>query len=199
MTSEMQPDGSLRVRYEFNDRGRGPKLDSRIEVCSDGHPAGIETTGTNYLKGEVHESFSVRDGAARWTNAAGQGEKKSAGKAFYLSMDGTPIETGLLAAALLADPDRSVALLPSGEASLSTAGEASVPGPDGKDRKVVLHEITGLGFEPVPVWLDPDGGFFASADEWLTVIRKGWEGEVPALLERQHAARDARQAEDAAR
>ncbi|HYY42762.1 MAG TPA: hypothetical protein VE775_08540, partial [Pyrinomonadaceae bacterium] len=89
--------GERQVSFEFNDRGRGPKLTSRIAFGADSIPTLIETDGNDYLKGAVAERFALRGGQAVWKNKAEQGEKAVAGRAFYISMDGSPEENGLLA------------------------------------------------------------------------------------------------------
>ncbi len=125
--------------------------------------------------------------------AAEQAAAACPGRAFYLPFDGTPFDTGLLARALLRAPGGTIALLPEGEATLEKVGELELTA--GKERrKVVQVAIAGLDFTPVRVWLDEEGSFFASASHWLTVVPKGWEDAVPALLAAQDAAEAARSA-----
>ncbi len=45
----------ITVHFEFNDRGRGPKIDSRIVLGEDGIPLSVETQGNDYLKARVEE------------------------------------------------------------------------------------------------------------------------------------------------
>src|ERR1700736_2515304 len=49
-TTVTMPDGSLDVRFEFVDRGRGPKLRSVIALDPNGFISRLRTTGYNYLK-----------------------------------------------------------------------------------------------------------------------------------------------------
>src|SRR5437763_2763567 len=49
-TSTLSPSGERQISFEFNDRGRGPKLTSRIATGADGVPTLIETTGNDYFK-----------------------------------------------------------------------------------------------------------------------------------------------------
>ncbi|HEU0055231.1 MAG TPA: hypothetical protein VFQ39_18720, partial [Longimicrobium sp.] len=65
--------GEQRSTYEYNDRGRGPKLETRLRLAPDGTPSWMETTGVDYFKNPVSETFSVENGTARWRNAAGRG------------------------------------------------------------------------------------------------------------------------------
>ncbi|MDQ3749739.1 MAG: amidohydrolase family protein [Acidobacteriota bacterium] len=182
--SKITPESIREYDFEFNDRGRGPKLKTRIRLDADGVPISIETVGNNYLKAPVAENFSIADGFARWKNAAEQGEKRLAAKAFYISMNGAPEEFALLAQALLKSPSKRLPLLPAGEAGIERAGELTLKDGD-KTRRVAAYEISGLGFTPDTVWLDEDGVFFASVSSWSSIIREGWEASVPVLLKAQ--------------
>jgi cytosine/adenosine deaminase-related metal-dependent hydrolase len=193
MTVQATGTGAYRVHFEYNDRGRGPRLDSTIRLDPASTPVLVETAGNDYMKGPVAERFERMATRATWSGGGGTGSRAVSGRAFYLPFDGTPFDTGLLARALLRASGGTIALLPEGEATLERVGELKLTA--GKERrKVVQVAIAGLDFTPVRVWLDADGGFFASASHWLTVVPKGWEGAVPRLLAAQDAAEAARSA-----
>jgi imidazolonepropionase-like amidohydrolase len=183
-SSTRNPDGSLQVHFEFNDRGRGPNVNEKIRIGKDGIPVEIEITGVDYLKAPVDERFSLKQGIASWKNRSEQGHKNTNGKAFYASISGATEETGLLAQALLAAPGHKLSLLPEGEASIEKRGELKIH-TDGQSRTVVQYAISGLGFSPVPLWLDHDGKFFAFVSTWNSVIPEGWEGAAAELLKEQ--------------
>src|SRR5207249_604135 len=111
-------DGNWRFAFEFNDRGRGPKLTSTITLDSDGIPIRVESSGVNYLKAPVSEKLEVSGGAAHWKNSSEDGEKAFSPKAFYLSLSGAPEEAALLARALLRAPGGKLPLLPDGQAAI---------------------------------------------------------------------------------
>ena len=183
-SSTRNPDGSLQIHFEFNDRGRGPNLNEKIRAGKDGIPTEIEITGVDYLKAPVDERFSLKQGAASWKNRSEEGQKKISGKAFYTSISGASEETGLLAQALLAAPGHKLALLPEGEASIEKRSELKINA-NGQSRTVVQYAISGLGFAPVPLWLEPDGKFFAFVSTWNSVIPEGWESALADLLKEQ--------------
>jgi imidazolonepropionase-like amidohydrolase len=185
------PSGDLQVHFEFNDRGRGPKIDERVALDARGWPVSVEITGIDYFKGAVEERFR-RDGArAAWKSDVEQGEA-SADSGFYVAFNGAPVETGLLASALLRAPDRRVPLLPGGGASIEEAGEQTVR-KGGVERVVRQYLVTGLDFAPSRLWLDRDGSFFASVSPWLTVVREGWEDAVVGLQAAQERSAALRQ------
>src|SRR5688572_67180 len=115
----------LKIHFEYNDRGRGPKLDSTILQDADGLPVSVEITGNDYFKGPVQERFQMSDGRATWKNGAEQDEKTLDGKSFYLSLYGSPYDLGLLAKAALKAGGK-MPLLPAGEVRIEKLGERKV-------------------------------------------------------------------------
>src|SRR5678815_3063377 len=91
-TTTVAADGSRNLSYEYNDRGRGPKLSARVRLDAAGVPASFEMDGVDYLKAPVSERFSSDNGVARWKNSAEAGELKLTDHAFYLSTQGLPEE-----------------------------------------------------------------------------------------------------------
>ncbi len=182
-TSSCNADGSLRLYYEFNDRGREPKVTEQVVLDGNGIPTQIQTMGNDYMKATVEEHFSLKDGSASWKNRAEEGSKQASSRAFYVSISGAPEEEALLARALLAAGGR-LALLPAGEASIEKRGELKIE-VNGQSRTVVQYAINGLDFTPTPIWLGQDGTFFAFVSGWFSVIPEGWEPAVDSLNKAQ--------------
>src|ERR1700722_8635198 len=193
-TSSQDADGRWQLYYEFNDRGRGPATTERIELDKSGLPVSIENTGVDYFKAPVSEHFSLHDGTASWKNRAEQAKKALSAPAFYVSISGAPEEKAILARALLAAPGGKLPLLPAGEASIEKRGELKIEAA-GKSRTVIQYAVTGLDFAPSPIWLDPDGTFFAQASSWMSVIPEGWESAADALIKAQDEFEQKRAAE----
>ncbi|HKS54723.1 MAG TPA: amidohydrolase family protein [Steroidobacteraceae bacterium] len=185
-TSTVAADGTRSLSYEFNDRGRGPKLTARVRLDAAGVPALMEIDGVDYLKAPVSERFSAANGVARWKNVSEAGELKIAAPGFYISTQGLPEELGWLASALLKAPGQRLALLPAGEATIKRADELTI-GEGASRKRVTAYEIEGLGFSPSTVWLDDKQNLFASVDRFYSVVREGFEASVPKLLEKQEA------------
>jgi imidazolonepropionase-like amidohydrolase len=186
-------DGEVEATFEFNDRGRGPKIVERIRLGDGGIPTLVEISGVDYFKNRVEERFAVEAGKASWRNTAERGER-AAGPAFYASLNGAPIESGLLATALLAAPGQKLALLPVGEASIRRAGEVEISA-GGRKRTVVHYLVSGLGMSPSSVWLDRDGTYFGFVSSWASMVPEGWEAAIPPLLKAQEKVETARVAE----
>lgn len=179
-----QADGSKKFEFEFNDRGRGPKTTTTVRLGPNGVPVSVDIAGVDYYKAKVSEQYSVTNGLAKWKSDAEQGEKPGASGSFYLSFNGPPEETAMLAAALLRSPIKHLTLLPSGGAGIESIGDVTLT-KGGESRTVRGYEISGLGFTPIPIWLDKDGSFFGSVSSWSSVIREGWEASAPTLVKYQ--------------
>jgi imidazolonepropionase-like amidohydrolase len=149
------------------------------------------------MKAPVSERFSLKDGAASWKNKAEQGERKVQGPAMYVSMYGAPVEGALLIQAALRNGG-TLDLLPEGQATVAKVLERTALA-GGKSQHLTLYAVTGLDFSPIYLWLDKKGDYFSQADSWLSIVRKGWEASVPALIEAQQQAKGQRAREQAAR
>jgi imidazolonepropionase-like amidohydrolase len=189
--TRVDEDGSLVYTFEFNDRGRGPNTTSHYRLDAAGLPASLETTGNDYLKSPVAENFERKGDHATWKSSAEKGERDVHGPAFFLSLNGAPQESALLAKALLAAPGHRLPLLPTGEAQLEEVSSSQVR--NGRtSEQVHLYALTGLGFTPTYLWLDDKGDLFAGIWGWSVVFREGWVDVVPDLTKIQDTAEKAR-------
>lgn len=189
--SRVEADGTLVYTFEFNDRGRGSNTTSRYRLDAHGLPVFLETTGNDYWKNPVDEKFTWENGRASWKSSSETGDHEVKEPAFFLSLNGPPQETVLLAKALLATPDHRLPLLPTGEARIEEVTSQPVQAA-GHTQTVHLYSISGLGFTPGYVWLDDSHELFASVGGWAALFREGWVDVVPQLNNAQDAAEKAR-------
>src|ERR1700729_3218688 len=184
-TTVRMPDGSLDVRFEFTDRGRGPQLRSIVTVDNAGFISRLHTTGYNYLKVTVDERFEASGGTASWKNAAERETRHESSPRFYASMDGSPEEGAILVRAALRARNGSVGLWPSGVTQVSAVRTLAV-GNAGESKRVTMQEATGLNFSPINLWLDDGGELFMAGGTWGAVIRSRWNAVLPQLLAAQN-------------
>ena len=182
-------DGRIDSTFEFNDRGRGPKISAHYVVGATGMPSRTGITGNDYLKAPVDEHFAVENGRAHWKSTSEDGSAMADG--FYVSNNGPAAETALLVAALLKAKGVPVKLLPAGEARLERLTDATIQDHEQK-MHVTEFAVTGLSFEPQTVWLDDNQRFFGSPGPWFAILREGWEGANQQLYDLQRKAQDAR-------
>src|SRR2546427_3731650 len=90
-----EPDGTLHFFQEYNDRGRGPKLESRFTLTADGMPRTVSITGNDYLKVPVEERFTLRGDTAEWSSSAERGSRYLGGSRarFMCRSTGPPART----------------------------------------------------------------------------------------------------------
>jgi imidazolonepropionase-like amidohydrolase len=163
--------GRIESTFEFNDRGRGPKISANYVLDSNGLPLRVDETGNDYLKAPVDEHFEVKDGVAHWKSTAEKGEAPAG--SFYLSNNGAAAETAFLVAVLV-KAHGPVHLFPAGEARLERLTDLTLED-HGQKMHVTDYAITGLAFEPQTIWLDDDFHLFAIPGNWFAFLREGWE------------------------
>ncbi len=185
------PGGHIDSTFEFNDRGRGPKIAAHYIVAADGSPLRIDITGNDYLKAPVDEHFAAEAGVGHWKSTSENGQ--APGPGFYVSINGPAAESALLVGALLKAKNAPVKLFPAGEARLERMTEVTV---ESHGQKLHLTEfaITGLSFEPQTVWLDEDQHFFGFPSKWFAFLREGWEDTNDQLYSLARKAQDDRYA-----
>jgi hypothetical protein len=183
-----EKDGHLRVHFEWKTRfGQGPSLESRILLDDDGIPVLLETTGTDLNGSPLKERLKWLDRHVTWANAVEQGAAELDFPAFYIGINGIPLENALLARALLARRDSTLPLLPAGTARIQRVADHRLQA-GARTRRVTLFHIEGLGFSPSAIWLDEDLTLFASGTRWRAAIREGWEEVLDTLIEEQESA-----------
>lgn len=193
------PDGRVESEFEFNDRGRGPKISAIYLLDSSGLPLRVDETGNDYLKAPVDEHFEIKDGVAHWKSTSENGQAPAGG--FYISNNGAAAELAFLVSALEKAHGAPVHLFPSGEARLERLADVTLEN-HGQKIHVAEYGIVGLSFEPQTVWLDDEQRFFAIPGPWFAFLRKGWEdtnAQLYALDVKVRDQRYARIAKDLAR
>jgi imidazolonepropionase-like amidohydrolase len=185
--------GAIDGDFEFNDRGRGPKIHAHYEFSADGLPLQITVSGVNYLKAPVDERLVAGSGGLRWSSSSGNGNSHARG--FYVTNDGIAgVELSALVDALQHRPaGASLPLLPAGQARLEQVAETVVES-HGQTMHVRAYAITGIDLAPVTVWIDDDGYYFGSPGRWSATMRAGWESVNDVLFAIQLKAQDTRYA-----
>ena len=183
-------DGATHVLFEFNDRGRGPRIVTDYRFDAQGNIVSETVHGHDYLKASSDESFTLANGKAAWKNRSENGSKDVRGPVFYSSMFGPPQDATYLVRAALAHGG-SIALLPSGEARVEKVMEKSVES-NGKRANLTLYAIAGLDFSPLYVWMDEKQTLFASGETWSMGIRAGFESAAKTLIDAQQETQQKR-------
>src|SRR6266576_1244004 len=177
------PDGSLYFFEEYNDRGRGPRLETRITLTPAGVFQTLAITGHDYWKQPVDERFALRGDSAEWSSSLEKGRRRLDAPALYNPFFGPVGSLPLLIGA--AGQSGEVALLPSGRARVTKVGERTVSA-GGQSARISHYQVEGLGFTPTDFWVDTNNRLFAFvASSWFRVLRPGWESIGDALAAAQ--------------
>lgn len=182
-------EGSERVSdYEYNDRGRGPRIRERFTADSAGYITAATISGHNYFKDSVDERYSYANGAESWKNHV-EGESTKAGPIqYYSSLDGTPAENDQLVQALFKAGGKPLPLFPIGEASIERIRDLEISAPGLPSKTVLLYAVSGFGFSPFYIWLDTDKHYFGDVRAYSSTIRQGWQSAVPRMIAVQDSA-----------
>jgi imidazolonepropionase-like amidohydrolase len=181
--------GRVDCTFEFNDRGRGPKVTAHYVVGAEGLPVRTDVTGNDYLKAPVDEHFAVENGESHWKSTSENGRSPVSG--FYISNNGAAAESAFLVGALQKAKGAPIKLLPAGEARLERMTDVTLED-HGQQLHVTEFAVTGLSFEPQTVWLDDDGHLFGFPGKWFAILREGWESKNDQLYALDRRAADAR-------
>jgi hypothetical protein len=150
-------DGSVKLAFDYNDRGRGPDMTGQYVFDRQGMPVSIELNGQDYNHAPVAERFNAKAGG------------------WYVPVNSPGADMAWLAKAMLTAKKTSMQLLPGGVATLERGATVEVKG-----QRVTLYWIGGLDFSPNPVWLDANNEFFAGTTGF-PVIREGFEDSLARL------------------
>jgi hypothetical protein len=185
---EVDAEGVRQAEFEFNDRGRGPKLRERSEVDASGRLLSLEISGHAYMGATVDERFNADGEAVNWSSTLESGQAPAG--AYYWPADGSPEQIALLARALLQSADAKLPLYPAGQASIrQVTGHVLQSDPA---QKLELYAISGLGLTPEYVWLDEDRELYALAYGWMGLAPRGKAAVLPELQQLQDQEESAR-------
>jgi hypothetical protein len=156
------------IDWRVDQNGRGPKLKEKVELGPEGLPVSWDIAGVAGVGAPVKESFSVRDGRARWRSLDDSGEARAVAP-LYLPNNASPWSLGACLRALHASPSGRRAALPGGELRLEKvrdvrAGEGAGAVP------LAAYAIWGLDLAPVFVLEGANGRFAGTIAPGFVVV-----------------------------
>ncbi len=178
-------DGARAARETWNLRGQQWDQDYTGKPGADGMPAAITIRGAS-PQGDAGETFSVSGATASWKSPVDHGQGAYAKPSFYVSAGGPADLNAWMVDRLLASPNKTVALLPSGVATATKLTTAEV-GEGAKKQTLTLWAIKGLTPTPTTVWADAHDRFFGTTGvvAWLP---EAYAGDLKALQKVEAAA-----------
>ena len=111
------PGGHVDSTFEYNDRGRGPKIAAHYILGENSSSAATtEITGNDYLKAPVDERFILENGIGTWKSTSENGH--APGPGFYISNNGPAAESAFPSSRAAESQGPPLKLFPAGEARL---------------------------------------------------------------------------------
>lgn len=178
-------DGTRMGRESLNLRGQVWEIDSSSKTGQNGAPVRMEVRGVT-PQGDAAETFYIVGGIAKWKSPVDSGSVTYDGKAFYSSQGGPVDLTAWLLEAVLASPDKTLAMLPGGKAKAEKLASLDV-GSGASKQTIDLWSLTGIGTSPIPVWADAKGKFFGFSFG-LAWLPAEYAGELDRIDKAQAAA-----------
>ncbi len=177
--------GQVHYRYEYNDRGRGPKLQVDL-LLENGTVTSRKVTGVDYFKGAVDETYELKGGVARWKNKIENEQRNVTGPVIYSAIEGAPGEIEWTLKQLLRQQGHEMDMLPSGKlkAVHVKSHRALV---NTFEEELELYAFSGFGGPPYYVWVTPNKAYFATISGWMSTIKFGYEFLIPELKKLQDA------------
>lgn len=179
-------DQTRTVRFEFNDRGRGPDISEVSHLDENGKRIRLTISGHSYMGAPVDEQMSVSENQVKWLSTIEEGVSGNR-EAFYLANDGSYEQSAMLARVLLSSTSGQVPLLPSGNASIRKLDQLSIPA-GSVTQTISLYAINGLGFQPEFIWLDEHGELFGISAGSNALVPQGLAHLAPELKSAQDKA-----------
>ncbi len=164
--------------YQFNDRGRGDSVSAEILTNDSGLVVNVRTTGIDYFKRPFRESFTV-EGDSAITVVNDERKSKRFNGELFQSAEPTDIEPGTRF--LLRHPNEKISLLAGGTMMMLPPRETAVGFRGGALRLSLCEIYVNDNTPPIFVWIDGDKHFFASASDWFSTIRAGYEPLLDTL------------------
>lgn len=172
--------GHVSYFYEYNDRGRGPRLLVNIVTSADGLVQERTATGHDYFKAPVDEKLMITGNNASWKNHIENEQKTVAGKVIYSPLNSVPAEIELALKVLHKTPGHQLDMLPAGTLKATHLKNHSAK-LDGLIIELELYSFSGSGGPPAYLWFNPKKEFFASISGWSSTIAEGHDDLIPEL------------------
>lgn len=170
------------VDYDYKQNGRGPTIKEELKLDADGSPLDWKITGRTTFGNAVAESFQRSGKGVSWKDLAGPGAIKGKdAPRWYATQNGSPLDTAMLAKALLAAPGHSLPVAPGGTATLTEKDRRTLDGTGGKV-EVTTYELSGLSMTPTYISLDAKGELFSIETADFLLARTGYEKGADAPM-----------------
>jgi hypothetical protein len=181
------------VSYNYIDRNRGARVESRYRIL----PSGAIVSGemrsftVDGRPSGPGGSFEIVGDSVRRSGGQGGVTTSRLDPDVYYAPIGTPFDRAAFVQHVLRRSNRSVKLPNGMPARLEIVKDTTVQTKTGRQRVRLAMIFTGTGNSPGGVWIDDRNTVFASDVGWFITIKPDAVGALPALRAAEVAYRDA--------
>lgn len=174
---------SVLVRFDYQDRQRGPHTETRYLFAPDGSVRRVRTGGlaTGVVSSSAAGEEMERSGAiVRWRSDIDSGEVRAPADAVYLLRSPNPYDLGVLARQLLRRPGGKAPALPVGTVQATIAADTTLA-LGGRPARLRLVLIDDGSMGPAGVWLDEHDAVVAGTADWFLTVRQDAQALIPVF------------------
>jgi len=175
--------GITTIDFEYRNNGRGPTLEEEIVIGADGIPYSWTIKGATTFGSKVDETFNFDGTNANWTDTTGTISQGADGSPLYAAQNPSPYALWLYARVLLADSDKTMAVLPGGELSLNKLEDYPLSD-SAEPETVTSYALSGIGMNPSYFVVDSNDEFIGMITPETALLKTGYESHEAALRER---------------
>ncbi len=181
---------NMQIDYEYRNNGRGPTIKEKVTLGENKLPIAWTIEGATTFGNKVDEQFVMAGGNASWKDTTGTGSTVPEEASLYVAQEGSPYQLSIYARALLADEDRRMPVLPSGELRLEEIEKITLSAELG-ELSTTAYALSGIELNPTYFLLDDDNDFVAVMSPGFAIVREGYEAEEERLrdLAAEYAAK----------
>ena len=173
-------DGRVTTEAYVHWNNREYRLQSELQLDSDGMVTSQRIKGVSPFGATVDESFTFQGGEATWRTVGESGQARTNQSAFYVPTEwGAVGSLEALVRAAVKRIDGELPLFPAGTARVEKLADAMVPTPAG-EATLSLYAISGIDFTPAFAWFDGQLTLAARDLGRMGMLPQGWD---PAVLE----------------
>ncbi len=186
---------SVVVRFRYQDRQRGPRIETLYRTGPNGRLIALETRSVtpDGQLGSVTQRVDFIGDSVRSVASGDTTRLKGDATSFFVLDNTSPYDDARLASHLLSRPQHSSRLLPDGTGRADIVADTTVT-VGGASRRIRLVFTDGLSPSTDGVWIDENDRLFTTSAGWFMTVPREAVTVLPALREIEKRIRAERSA-----
>lgn len=184
---------SVVVRFRYQDRQRGPRIETLYRTGANGRLVALETRSVtpDGALGSVTQRVDITGDSVRCVTSGDTTRMRGDATSYFVLDNTSPYDDARLASYLLSRPQHTAHVLPDGNGHADVVADTTVP-VGGSQRHIRLVIVDGLTGSTDAVWLEDSGKLFASSADWFITVPREAVSVLPTLRGIEKRVRAAR-------